>query len=74
VRGAILLCYSGSPRHYLDFLLASTPDEVVEEMLAGQNATVMAGGHTHMQVVRRFGGYKLGQPRQCTKHKGGCSC
>jgi predicted phosphodiesterase len=52
--GATLLCYHGSPRHYLDFLLASTPDEQVEDMLAGRRATVMAGGHTHMQMVRRF--------------------
>lgn len=60
--GATLLCYHGSPRHYLDFLLASTPDEEVEEMLAGQRATVMAGGHTHMQMVRRFGGTTLVNP------------
>jgi diadenosine tetraphosphatase ApaH/serine/threonine PP2A family protein phosphatase len=27
----------------------------VEEMLAGRSASIYAGGHTHLQLLRRFG-------------------
>jgi predicted phosphodiesterase len=54
--GTTLLCYHGSPRHHMDFLMADTPEAEVEEMLAGRCATVMAGGHTHVQMVRGFKG------------------
>lgn len=52
--GATLLCYHGSPRSNRDFLRATTPDLEVEAMLAGRAATVMAGGHTHEQMLRRY--------------------
>lgn len=52
--GAKLLCYHGSPRSHGDFLRATTPDLEVEAMLAGRYATVMAGGHTHEQMLRRY--------------------
>ncbi|MBO0777601.1 MAG: metallophosphoesterase family protein [Ktedonobacteraceae bacterium] len=49
-----LLCYHGSPRSFDDIIAATTPAKVVEDMLAGYNAAVMAGGHTHIQMVRRY--------------------
>jgi putative phosphoesterase len=49
-----LLCFHGSPRSYHDIIRATTPDEEVAEFLEGHMATVMAGGHTHTQLVRRF--------------------
>ncbi|MDX9973599.1 MAG: metallophosphoesterase family protein [FCB group bacterium] len=52
--GARLLCYHGSPRSNRDFLRATTPDLELEAMLAGRAATVMAGGHTHEQMLRRY--------------------
>lgn len=52
--GDRLLCYHGSPRSFDDPILATTPDESLQEMLAGQQATVMAGGHTHVTMLRRF--------------------
>jgi predicted phosphodiesterase len=52
--GATLLCYHGSPRSNRDFLRATTPDLELEAMLAGRSATVMAGGHTHEQMLRRY--------------------
>lgn len=53
-RDATLLGYHGSPQSYHDVMLVTTPDEDVERMLGGRRATVMAGGHTHRQMLRRF--------------------
>ena len=52
--GGILLCYHGSPRSFDDVLAATTPDQDVARLLAGVQATVLAGGHTHVQMVRRY--------------------
>lgn len=49
-----LLYYHGSPRSFDDIIAAVTPEVVVEQMLAGSTATVMAGGHTHIQMIRRY--------------------
>jgi predicted phosphodiesterase len=49
-----LLCYHGSPRSFDEVLLATTPDGQVEAALAGCTATLLAGGHTHTQMVRRY--------------------
>jgi predicted phosphodiesterase len=50
---AALLCYHGSPRSNTDRILPTTPPEELDEMLAGHTATVMAGGHNHVQMIRR---------------------
>ena len=47
-----LLCYHGSPRALDDPIEATTPVEELETMLGGCEATVMAGGHTHFQMLR----------------------
>ncbi|HEY7417433.1 MAG TPA: metallophosphoesterase family protein, partial [Ktedonobacteraceae bacterium] len=52
--GRALLCYHGSPRSYDDVIAAITPDKKVKEMLAGFSAAVMVGGHTHIQMIRRY--------------------
>lgn len=52
--GRSLLCYHGSPRSFDDVIASVTPDAVVRQMLAGAVATVMVGGHTHIQMVRRY--------------------
>lgn len=49
-----LLCVHGSPRSDTDIVLATTPEDELERMLAGCQATVVAGGHTHTQMLRRF--------------------
>jgi predicted phosphodiesterase len=49
-----LLCFHGSPRSFDDVLAATTPDAEVKQMLAGSSATVMVGGHTHIQMIRRY--------------------
>jgi putative phosphoesterase len=57
-----LLCVHGSPRSYEDFILATTPDESLEQMLDGQRAPVMAAGHTHFQMLRRHNELLLVNP------------
>lgn len=52
--GRTVLCYHGSPRSFDDVIAATTPDAVVKQMLAGFAATVMVGGHTHIQMIRRY--------------------
>ena len=49
-----LLCFHGSPHSYHDIIRTTTPDDEVAEFLEGHTATIMAGGHTHTQLVRRF--------------------
>jgi len=48
-----LLCFHGSPRANTDFILPTTSDDELKDMLAGHTAPVMAGGHTHVQMLRR---------------------
>jgi predicted phosphodiesterase len=50
---ATLLCYHGSPRSNSERILPTTPPPDLEEMLGGCTATVMAGGHNHVQMMRR---------------------
>jgi predicted phosphodiesterase len=52
--GAQLLGFHGSPRSFVDMILATTPDDEVEGMLGGRTPLVLAGGHTHFQLFRRF--------------------
>ena len=51
-----LLLFHGTPRSHMENLLATTPAEEVEQMLAGYSATVLAGGHTHIQMLRQHRG------------------
>lgn len=50
---ATLLCYHGSPRSHDERILSTTPPADLDEMLDGRAATVMAGGHNHVQMMRR---------------------
>jgi len=52
--GRTVVCYHGSPRSFDDVIAAITPDAVVKQMLAGSAASVMVGGHTHIQMIRRY--------------------
>jgi predicted phosphodiesterase len=49
-----MLCFHGSPRSFDDVIAAVTPDAVVAEMPAGASARILVGGHTHIQMVRRY--------------------
>ena len=48
-----LLCYHGSPRSNVDRILSTTSVDELEEMLANHTATVLAGGHNHVQMLRQ---------------------
>lgn len=54
-----LLCFHGSPRSNTEMILSTTPAPELDEMLAGHVATVMAGGHTHIQMVRQHNGMMI---------------
>ena len=53
--GARLLCFHGSPRSFDDVVLPETPTREIEPLVAGHDATVYAGGHVHLQWLRRLG-------------------
>jgi putative phosphoesterase len=53
--GRTLLCFHGSPRSYHDVILPTTPDDSLEGMLGDTRAAILAGGHTHLQMLRRHG-------------------
>jgi putative phosphoesterase len=57
-----LLCFHGSPRDNGERLLAGTPEERLARLFASTAADVLAGGHTHLQLVRRLGGRLLVNP------------
>jgi putative phosphoesterase len=59
---ATLYLFHGSPRSNTEDLLATTPVEALDEMLAGASAAVMAGGHTHIQMLRQHHGHLLVNP------------
>jgi predicted phosphodiesterase len=46
----------------MDDLLATTPPEELDRLLGEQVATVMAGGHTHIQMLRQHHGTLLVNP------------
>jgi len=57
-----LLLFHGTPDSNTTDLLATTPAERVDDLLAGRRATVMAGGHTHVQMLRQHRGTLIVNP------------
>lgn len=53
--GVSLLCAHGSPRSFEDVIAPATPPARVLNMFEGFDPTLAAGGHTHIQLFRRFG-------------------
>lgn len=49
-----LFCFHASPKANTDIILATTPIETLDNLMENKNADVMAGGHTHMQMLRKF--------------------
>lgn len=60
--GATALWFHGTPRSHTEDLLAVTPPDKVDEMLDNHRATVMAGGHTHLQMLRQHHGILIVNP------------
>jgi putative phosphoesterase len=60
--GQTLQLFHGTPNsHMVDVLCTTEPDRL-DEMLDGNRATVMAGGHTHIQMLRQHKGILLVNP------------
>jgi putative phosphoesterase len=57
-----LLCCHGSPRSYDDVIVATTSDDELDGMLTGHEATIVAGGHTHMRMLRAYRGREIVNP------------
>ena len=53
-RAQDLLCFHGSPLSFDDVLLPDTPKEKWDQLLGRFSPAIMAGGHTHMQQLRRI--------------------
>jgi predicted phosphodiesterase len=60
--GATLTLFHGSPRSHMEDLLATTPPDELDVLLDGRRATVLAGGHTHVQMLRQHRGMLLVNP------------
>lgn len=52
--GKTMLCFHGSPRSFNEIIVATTPEEDLEKIFESVTANIMAGGHTHIQMFRRF--------------------
>jgi putative phosphoesterase len=50
-----ILCYHGSPRSNTEQILSTTPDSDLAKILTAKGVDVFAGGHTHAQMIRKFG-------------------
>lgn len=59
---ATLLCFHGSPRSYNDIIRATTPDEDLTPFFEDIDASLLAGGHTHQRMLRRYQGRTLLNP------------
>ncbi len=57
-----LKLYHGSPGSNTVDLLADTPADVFDELLGPERASVMAGGHTHIQMLRQHHGALVVNP------------
>jgi putative phosphoesterase len=60
--GTRLALFHGSPRSNTEDLLATTPADDLDRALDGRRAPVMAGGHTHLQMVRQHRGALVVNP------------
>jgi putative phosphoesterase len=53
--GIQLLAFHGSPKNTTHIIQATTPPEVLDDYFEGQTADVFIGGHSHIQMHRRYG-------------------
>lgn len=50
----LILAFHGSPHSFTDIIQATTSPELLDEYLRGQKANIFIGGHSHIQMVRRY--------------------
>lgn len=53
--GLKLLAFHGSPKKTTHLIQAVTPPELLDDYFEGQNADIFIGGHSHIQMQRRYG-------------------
>lgn len=53
--GLRLLAFHGSPRSTTHIILATTPAETLDQYFEGYEADIFIGGHSHIQMHRRYG-------------------
>lgn len=53
--GVVVLSFHGSPLSPTDLIQSATPAELLDKYFEGQKATVFIGGHSHIQMYRRYG-------------------
>jgi putative phosphoesterase len=56
------LCFHGSPKSFDDWIFATTPEEELRPMFDEVEAPVLVGGHTHVQMMRRYNGSVIINP------------
>lgn len=75
--GGKAFLFHGTPRSYVEDLLATTPADQVDAMLDGREATVFGGGHTHLPMLRQHRGMLLVNPGSVgmpfKEYVGGCA-
>ena len=57
-----MLCFHGSPRSSTDVITDETPPNEVTEAMHGSSHRFLAGGHTHVPLVRPFGDQTIINP------------
>lgn len=57
-----MLCFHGSPQANTDIILATTPEVELDRFLDGRRASIWAGGHTHLQMLRQHEGMLVVNP------------
>jgi putative phosphoesterase len=62
LEGSRLLLFHGTPRSSVEDLLATTPADALDRMLEGVEATLLACGHTHVQLLRQHRGRLIVNP------------
>jgi putative phosphoesterase len=60
--GVQALCFHGSPRSYDDWIFSTTPDDELAPMFGDERPQLLVGGHTHLQLARRWGSSLLVNP------------
>lgn len=60
--GVRLLCFHGTPRSNTEVIGGTTELDALRETIGESSATLLAGGHTHQQLLRRFDGQWLINP------------
>jgi putative phosphoesterase len=57
-----VLFFHGSPRSFDEWIFATTPDEELRPMFADIEERILIGGHTHVQMIRRYGDSIIANP------------